>query len=294
VLQAALEDARSAGYSAISLSGGEPLLYTGLASLLRAARQLRYAVALTTNGIPLTVRCIAGLVGHVDLIAISLDGIGSSHDVMRGLAGAFAAVQRRLPGLRASGIPFGFIFTLTDDNLDELFRVADFAISEGAQLLQIHPLEEVGRATALLPGKRPGELTANACYLAYMRLLDQVGDRIEIQLDFAHRELIKHEPWRVYADEHRPIPVNAPLADLIDTLVIEADGTVVPLQYGFPREYSLGNLLKDRLSNLAASWCCQTYAGFLQHCRRTFERVVADEEALPAFNWFEEVAIANI
>jgi Fe-coproporphyrin III synthase len=165
LLAAALEDARSEGYTAVSISGGEPLLYSGLFSLLRVARRLGLAVALTTNGIMPTPRRIAALEDSVDLSAVSLDSVPSSHDEMRGQAGAFAAMCSRLPALRASGIPFGFIFTLTDTNIAELPRVVNFAIQEGARLLQIHPLEEVARAAALLRGRRPSELTANISYL---------------------------------------------------------------------------------------------------------------------------------
>jgi MoaA/NifB/PqqE/SkfB family radical SAM enzyme len=289
LLIAALEDARAKGYTAISVSGGEPLLYGGLISVLRAARDLGLATALTTNGIPLTPRRIAALKDCVDLIAISVDGVPSSHDEMRGQAGAFAAMQARLSGLRASRIPFGFIFTLTDTNIDELTWVAGFAIEEGARLLQIHPLEEVGRAVAMLRGRRPGELAANIAYVAYMGLQDRVGRQLLVQLDFAHRDLVREEPWRVYAENDCVAADDRPLAELVDTLVVEADGVVVPLQHGFPRQHALGSLLDGRLSELGRRWRLCGYAGFRERCRRTFERCVSDPTALPAFNWFEEV-----
>ena len=36
------------------------------------------------------------------------------------------------------------MFTLTRENLGELGWVSDFAVDQGARLLQIHPLAEVG------------------------------------------------------------------------------------------------------------------------------------------------------
>jgi MoaA/NifB/PqqE/SkfB family radical SAM enzyme len=68
---------------------------------------------------------------------------------------AFSTMAARLEGVRRSGIPFGFIFTLTQFNLHELEWVAGFALQQGARLLQIHPLEEAGRAAERLAGARP-------------------------------------------------------------------------------------------------------------------------------------------
>ncbi|WP_198372375.1 radical SAM protein [Roseomonas rosulenta] len=284
----ALADARAQGYGRVSFSGGEPMLYRGLQEVLRQARALGMLATLTTNGIPLTERRVASLAGLVDLIAISLDGRPETHDALRG-PHAFDGMQVRLPLLRASGIPFGFIFTLTRDSMDDLAWVATFAIESGAALLQVHPLEETGRAAVETRGQQPDELVANAAYLAFMRLQDRVGERIALQLDLAHRDLIRAEPWRVYADAE-PVPGDLPLAALVDTLVVETDGLVVPLQYGFPRAHALGRLGDAPLAALGARWRNEGYGGFRAHCRRVFEESLLDPEALPAFNWFEALS----
>jgi MoaA/NifB/PqqE/SkfB family radical SAM enzyme len=52
---------------------------------------------------------------------------------MRASPHAFAQMASRLKGLRSSGIPFGFIFTLTQQNVHELQWVADFAAEQGAR-----------------------------------------------------------------------------------------------------------------------------------------------------------------
>jgi Fe-coproporphyrin III synthase len=127
-----------------------------------------------------------------------------------------------------------------------------------------------------------------------MRPQDSVGDRLLVQLDFAHRDLIREEPWRAYADADRGAAADCPLAELVDTLVVEADGVVVPLQHGFLREHALGSLLEERLTELATSWRLRGYSGFRERCRRTFDRSLADPEALPAFNWFEELVADEV
>jgi MoaA/NifB/PqqE/SkfB family radical SAM enzyme len=283
LLVEALAVARAEGYGRVSFSGGEPLLYPGLDAVLQAADRLGMLASLTTNGIPLTGRRLAELTNVVDLIAVSLDGTPARHDAMRG-PHTFARMAARLPALRASGIPFGFLFTLTRESLHDLAWVAEFALEQGAKLLQIHPLEEVGRARAEAAAEAPDDLVANAAYLAFLRLEALIGQRITLQLDLAHRGRIREQPWRAYADA---APAEGQLADLLDTLVIEEDGWVVPLQYGLSRSLALGSLHAAPLDALAAAWRSDGQLAFRAHCRRIYDRSLADPEALPAFNWFE-------
>ena len=286
----AITCAAAEGYTAISVSGGEPLIWPGLTHALNHARSLGLVTALTTNLMPLTPRRVAGIAPVLDLIAISLDGNPESHDQMRGRQGAFAAMAARLPIVRASGVAFGFIFTLTERNLHELAWVADFAVEQGARLLQVHPLEEAGRATETLLGAQPGSLISNAAYLACMRLQDQLGDTLPVQLDLAHRDVLRAEPWRGYAVEP-PSAQSTTLSDRVGALVIEPDGAVVPVQYGFSRAHALGNLHDASLRTLAEHWIATGgFERLCAHCEAAVARETADPEALPAFNWFQALA----
>ena len=284
----ALGAAHAQGYRRLTFSGGEPLLYHGLEEVLDAARKLNMLTSLTTNGIPMLASRLAALAPRLDLIAVSLDGAPERHDALRG-PGAFGLMAARLPALRASGIPFGFLFTLSEASLHDLAWVAEFALEQGAALLQIHPLEQTGRAAA---GPSPDDLIANAAYLAYLRLDALIGERIALQLDLAHRAVLQAEPWRVYADPVAQIAPDAPLAERLDTLVIEDDGTVMPLQYGLPRALALGSLQAEPLGTLVARWAGAGEAAFRAHCRRVLDRSLADPQALPAFNWFEALGQA--
>jgi MoaA/NifB/PqqE/SkfB family radical SAM enzyme len=154
----ALTDASKEKYTVAGISGGEPLLYKPLRELLEHAHQCGMITTVTSNGMLLTERRLETLRGVVDLLAISLDGGPASHNRMRASERAFEMMAARLDGVRRSGIPFGFIFTLTQHNLHELDWVANFALEQGAKLLQIHPLEEVGRANTFLPGVRPDKI----------------------------------------------------------------------------------------------------------------------------------------
>ena len=231
VLQQAVREAAAEGYGHLAISGGEPFMYGPLGELLAAAKDCGMLNTITTNGMLLDKRRLAKLDGVVDLIAISVDGVPDSHNRMRNSSQAFGAMQGHLAGLRDSGIPFGFIFTLTQHNLDELDWVADFALEQGARSLQIHPLEEFGRASEELLGDSPNPREKSMAFLEFLRVQAKAKERLHVQLDLADSVALRRRPERVYADSLDTDVSSEPLARLVAPLVVETDGTVVPLQY---------------------------------------------------------------
>lgn len=286
LLCGALSDARNEGYTVVSVSGGEPLMYAGLKNVLQHAHECGLVTTVTTNGMLLNDRRLAQLQGVVDLLAISLDGVPSSHNRMRSSEHAFPMMEQRLEGVRRSGIPFGFIFTLTQHNIHELDWVAAFALEHGATLLQVHPLEIVGRAEAQLPTSGPDSVEAGFAYLEVLRIQAEVGDRLHLHLDLADQQAFLAEPERAYAGDTTQDALDRRLADLTSPLVIEADGTVVPLQYGFVCRYALGNLLQTPLREMAPVWRREVYPSFRRLCRQVYERAVRQDHT-PLFNWYD-------
>jgi MoaA/NifB/PqqE/SkfB family radical SAM enzyme len=193
----------------------------------------------------------------------------------------------RLEGLRRSGIPFGFIFTLTFHNVHELDWVARFAVEQGASLLQLHPLEPVGRAVEEMDGSVPdGEENAAAVFEA-LRLREQYRDAIEIQVDIATIPALLEHPTRVFVRD-AALCEQQTVADVVSPLVIETSGAVSPLQYGFPVPWSWGNIKEQRLPDMAGSWLAHRYPAFLDLCRLVYHDIVANE-AEPAVNWYHAV-----
>jgi MoaA/NifB/PqqE/SkfB family radical SAM enzyme len=284
----ALTAAAAEGYTTASVSGGEPLLYRPLRKVLEGARAAGLATTVTSNGMLLDERRLASLEGCVDLLAISLDGVPASHDRMRGDPRAFSMMASRLEGVRRLGIPFGFIFTLTLHNLHELEWVAGFALDQGAALLQIHPLEEAGRARQELSGKRPDDIECSYAFLVAAQLQEALADRLHVQLDLISRRYVLASPACFFAEGETTCTADQPLSELVSPLVIEADGTVVPLEYGLARAYVLGNLHQAPLAELAATWRQTTYPAFRRLCRSAYEDLEADEGASLA-NWYERV-----
>lgn len=290
LLQEAVADAAREGYNVLSVSGGEPLLYKPLTELLDRAHEHGMVTTVTTNGTLLDARRLERLRGRVDLLAISLDGVPPSHDRMRNTVGAFEATQRRLSDVRVAGIPFGFIFTLTQSNLDELAWVVEFAATEGASLLQVHPLEGTGRAQTHLTPQLPDALEASYAYLEVVRLREAVGDRLRIHFDLASRSYLLRHPERVFVGEGAEASEGG-LAAQLSPLVVEPDGMVVPLRYGFARLYALGNLHDRPLRELARAWRTAQYQKFTHLCRQTFEQLSAPA-APPFVNLYDALANA--
>jgi Fe-coproporphyrin III synthase len=287
VLQRTIGDAAELGYRVLAVSGGEPLLYEPLPEVLRAAHENGLVTTVTTNGMRLNRRQIERLEPDTDLIAISLDGIPASHAEMRASRRAFDSMAARLPMLRESGIPFGFIFTLTYHNVHELDWVARFAIEQGAKLLQIHPLEPVGRAVQTLDESVP-DLQENVyALLEACRLRGLYGDRVQIHVDLATLPGIAEHPEQIFADRAE-VDGAAVFAEFMAPIVLETSGIVAPLQYGFPRAWAFGNVHEAPLRDLAREWIRTRGNAFRRLCCDVRDTILQRPDTA-VVNWYSEV-----
>ncbi len=282
ILATCLTDAVELGYRQLAVSGGEPLLYKGLVELLAHARALGLLTTITTNGMlatPARWRAIAPL---IDVAAISIDGTPSEHDAIRRHDGAFARTLANMAVVRASGVPFGLIFTLTLHNVDSLEFVVRLAAKEGARSVQVHPLTLHGRAAEMLPGARPDELELFAALLEAKRLGDELG--VVVHLDALSLEQLR-------AFRHHLVPAR-PVTRLIDVapvLVVQADAQVVPMTHEIDRALWLGSLHHARLDSLANAWLARGRAeALVDACARTWSELTASD--IRAAYWYDEVA----
>jgi hypothetical protein len=262
----AITDAAAEGYNAVGISGGEPLMYRPLRELLLHARACGMVTTVTTNGMLLDSRRIESLKSAACLVAISLDGTPESHNRMRGSAQAFPQMARRLPQLRASGIPFGFIFTLTQR------PVADSSARTGRSRRTSLGHRESGRYVAQLCGIGGGAGTGD-CWRSTAGATGCCGARCN-----------EGKP-RTRLRGRRMALSEFPLSELLSPLIIEADGTVVPIEYSFGRHYALGRLQDARLPELAARWRRTAQSAFRHLCRSVYKEATAPEQ--PAVvNWY--------
>jgi pyruvate-formate lyase-activating enzyme len=294
VLMSALDGLRAEGFNVASFSGGEPLLYKELFTVMRYARQLGMVVTVTTNGMLLSGQRAQMLAEHAQLVAISVDGVPDSHNRMRSHPQAFEKMARNLEFLRQARIPFGFIFTLTLFNLNELAWVAQFAREQGASLLQVHPLEEEGRAGSELQGAAPDELEIAHAFVEVARLQKLYSKELAIQFDAADRSTLAADPARGFAMAPLTNPHELPLASLVAPLVLEHDGALVPFQYGIAREFQVAHAgLPDFLGQISR-WKLMGYRPLMQLCSRVYEQQLGPTGfEYPFFNWYSALLRAS-
>lgn len=241
-----VHEAAAEGYDYLAVSGGEPLMWRGLDSVLAAGRAAGMAVTLTTNATLVTSRRAQDLAARADYIAVSVDGTPRSHDRLRG-EGAFVAMQRGVSTLLDAGVKIGLIWTLTQSNAHELADVYAYGLEIGAKFVQIHPLEGVGYARQHLLHEIPDwdELVVAGLFASDLR--DGTPGAMPLYLDAASsKTLVDH----VVPDSDS----DGPLSALVEPLVLRSNGFVVPGNYALPLYWTLGSLNDAPLSVLVQRW----------------------------------------
>jgi len=283
---AAFSDAAEMGYQVTALSGGAPFVYRELDVVLAHAKQCGMRTTVTTNGTLLDTKRLNSLEHYVDVMAISLDGPPDMHNEVRQSAQAFDRLLRGVDHVRTSGIPFGFIHTLTRQSWGHLLWIADFAAQQGASLLQLHPLELSGRAEKLMQEDSPDDDILARTYLITLVLADKYRSSMSIQLDVFRKDDLMEHPELIYASSLDAGVTEMKPADLLGLIVVEADGTVVPISYGFAKDYAICNLRHQRLSEAWSSYRQHGYLVFRKLCQDIFKEIAVPSE-LPFFNWHD-------
>ncbi|WP_160109676.1 radical SAM protein [Pseudomonas izuensis] len=244
-----ISDAASMGYEVVSVSGGEPFLYVGLNKILSHAKSLGLRTTVTTNGFFTGKGRLDTLREILDVLAFSLDGPPEIHNSIRGSDRAFDRLLLGVKDVKNAEIPFGFINCLTRKNWQHLIWTASFAADNGASLLQVHPLELSGRAEHQMITDFPSDEILKRVYIIISALEAKYYDTMRIQLDLLYREHLLDDPALVYADFERVISIKTPPSEALGLLVLESDGTLVPVSYGFSRNYKLCNVNERRLKD---------------------------------------------
>ncbi len=228
----------------------------------------------------------ARLAGLVDVLAISLDGPPEVHNRVRGHPRAFERLERGLDAVRAAGLAFGFIHTLTRTDWTHLPWVADYAAAQGASLLQVHPLEMSGRACSELADACADEDILARVYLMGIAIASKHGCRMQLQMDVVYRQHVREHPGLFYACADAG-GTSAPEA--LGLLVLEADGSIVPLSHGFDRRYRIGNLHQQSLREAWPGFRARRLTALRRLCREVWTDLAADDGPLLS-NWHEVVS----
>lgn len=120
-----LKSLQELGVSFMGFEGGEPFMRKDLPEILEYSHS-RFHTSVVTNGWMLKEK-LKAVKDNIDYMFVSIDGIGETHDKLRGVKGSFS---RALEGVEAASevIPVSFSSTITSENCDEVEDIVELAV----------------------------------------------------------------------------------------------------------------------------------------------------------------------
>lgn len=230
---------RAEGYEVLSLSGGEPLLYSHVKTVGQAAVELGYQMNLITNGAPVGGHLLDFIARYVNLVAVSLDGGPELHNELRRDARAFAHADRALDRLAERDVQRGIAYCVSRESLIDMPWAVEFAQEKGAGLVQFHPFAATGRGRQLAHRLSLSDADKARAYVV-AALLD-ANDGLRIQLDLAPTVVASTR-----RDDYATLTIeNAGptfLSDLVNPVIIDETGVLLPWCYGINQRLAIGRL----------------------------------------------------
>ena len=265
-----VRDAANLGYNFLHVSAEEPLRYPWLAAQCREAHRHGMLTSMITRSTVLTAPQLAWLRFSIDLMGVEIEGRGAGRNRPGRSPRGRQTAEQRLAVVRDSEIPFAIVFLLTSASLAELEWAAEFAVAQGAAMLQARPAAELS-----------DEQMATA-WMMVEWLSEIHRGKLVIHLDAVIRYRLPREPADLASWKQNLEREAYRLGEIISPLVIEDDGTVTPLRYGFPRRFAFGNLHTEGLAKMTQRWIesqagafCEVYGVVLQKAK-TADRMFAD------------------
>ena len=142
-----LKDLDRNGCLGVGFGGGEPTLHRDFAALCKfAATNTGLAVTFTTHAHRLNDRIKADLQGYVHFVRVSMDGVGSTYETLRGKS--FIQFLRQLETIRALA-PFGINFVVNALTFPDIDRAIQLALESGATEFLLLPERRTHAASGI-------------------------------------------------------------------------------------------------------------------------------------------------
>ena len=143
---AVLDDLKAFRVPAVILSGGEPLLRPDIFDISRYAKKLGLYTALSSNGTKINESNIDEIdsIGY-GYVGVSVDGLGATHDKIRGYEGCFEDAIAGLKLCRDRDLKVGLRFTMTEDNASDFEGILKFIKDENIDRFYFSHLNYAGR-----------------------------------------------------------------------------------------------------------------------------------------------------
>lgn len=194
------------GSPIIIFTGGEPLLRHDVFELSAYAKSKGLRCVMATNGTLVTPEIVRQMNDSgIERVSISIDGPeAQSHNLFRGLPGAFEASMQGIETLKQGGVEFQINTTVTRNNLNQFKEIFDLAQAVGAVAWHIFLLVPTGRGDQIreeVISAEEYEQVLNwfydfrkttsmqlkaTCAPHYHRILRQRAKEEGVPVDFAH------------------------------------------------------------------------------------------------------------
>jgi radical SAM protein with 4Fe4S-binding SPASM domain len=135
------------GVKEVTLIGGEAYLRDDWTDIVREIRKCGMQATMTSGGRGITKeRAQIAAEAGLQSVSISIDGLGATHDRLRGVEGSFRSAVEALRNLRAAGIRVACNTQINRLSVPDLPEVLELIAKEGVHSWQIQLTVAMGRA----------------------------------------------------------------------------------------------------------------------------------------------------
>ena len=212
------------GVREVTLIGGEAYLREDWLEIVRAIRRAGMTATMTTGGRGIdAARAQAAHDAGLASVSVSLDGLGATHDRLRGVKGSHAAALAAMQHLQSAGIPVSVNTQINRLSMPELPELLELIGKHGAHSWQLQLTVPMGRAA-----DEPEVLLQPYDLLELFPLLASLSARCEalgIRM-FPGNNVGYFGPHEAQLRRHMPDGHGGSCSAGQLTLGIEADGTI--------------------------------------------------------------------
>ncbi len=286
VLKSFLEQAWAEGFDTISISGGEPFMYSHLLELLSFAKNIGYYTSAVTNGMLLKSEKNQMALPLIDVLAVSIDGEPDYHNYLRNLPQAFDKTLEGIEIIKEYTDFFGFIHTVVPQTFNSLLWLGEFTATHKAKLLQLHPLENAGRASNLFAQLELNQEMLHKVFIMHHYLNTKYSDFVTL-FDVLHRDILEGNPDTVFANHILTDEMR--LIDVMKEIIIDENGNILPGSHGFNPTYKIGNIYENGdFSSMNSRFMKNSYPHLKNMIDSTYVDILQNEH-IDMVNWSEMI-----
>lgn len=232
----------------LELTGGEIFVHPKAYEMLEMALKQFATVAILTNGTVLSEKVLELLKAYKDKIVlnVSIDSTDPLvHDEFRGMKGAFEATCRNVKRMTQAGLRVRIASSIFRENMWEIDKLAELAISLGANMFVFNFIEDFGRGKLLDKSEKvEEELDAEK----YIRYVDDVIEKYQKMIPIARSE------DKILGSEN--------CGSAINSIIVGADGNLRPCAL-FEKTNLFGNIFKEEFEEIFQKDIYQKISGIL-------------------------------